>query len=175
VILLCSDGSDDAKAAADRAAKLFPNGPMTVLAVWEPYIEMITQNGFGLAYAPPVTDVEHIDAVVEQLARDTAEEGVDRLRHAGIAAQPRTEARGTSIAATILDVADDIDADAIILGTRGRGVSSRCCSAAFRTPSSSTPAAPSSSSRPTPSPTRGPPDATASRRHARLTADARRA
>jgi nucleotide-binding universal stress UspA family protein len=121
VILLCSDGSDDAKAAADRAAKLFPNGPMTVLAVWEPYIEMITQNGFGLAYAPPVTDVEHIDAVVEQLARDTAEEGVDRLRHAGIAAQPRTEARGTSIAATILDVADDIDADAIILGTRGRG------------------------------------------------------
>ena len=121
MILLCYDGSDDAKAAADRAGKLFPAGPVTVLAVWEPYIEMVTQSGFGLAYAPPVTDVEQIDAIVEQQARETVQEGVERLGHAGIAAQPRTEARGTSIAATILDVADEIDADAIVLGTRGRG------------------------------------------------------
>jgi nucleotide-binding universal stress UspA family protein len=35
--------------------------------------------------------------------------------------QPRTKARGTSIAATILDVADDMDAAAIVLGPRGRG------------------------------------------------------
>ena len=66
MILLCYDGSDDAKAAAEHVAKLFPGMPVTVLAVWEPYIEMLTQNGFGLAYPPAVIDVEQVDAVVEQ-------------------------------------------------------------------------------------------------------------
>jgi len=121
LILLCYDGSDDAKAAVDRAAKLFPHAPVTVLAVWERYVEMITQSGFGLAYAPPVTDVEEIDAAVEEQARVTAQEGADRLRHAGITVEPRVEARRTSVAATILAVADEIDAEAIVLGTRGRG------------------------------------------------------
>lgn len=121
MILLCYDGSDDAQTAADRAAKLFPGGPVTVLAVWERYVEMVTQNGFGLAYAPPITDVDEIDAAVEEQARATAQEGAERLRHAGMAAESRTEARRISIAATILAVADEIDADAIVLGTRGRG------------------------------------------------------
>lgn len=91
MILLCYDGSDDAKAPADHAAKLFPHAPFTVLAVWECYVEMITQSGFGLAYAPPVTDVEEIDAAVEEQARVTAQEGAERLRHAGIAVESRAE------------------------------------------------------------------------------------
>jgi len=121
VILLCYDGSDDAQAAAERTARLFHGAPVTILAVWEPYVEMLTQNGFGLAYPPPVTDVEHIDSVIQEQARAAAQEGSDRLRHAGMAAAPRVEACGTSVAATILDVAKEIDADAIVVGTRGRG------------------------------------------------------
>lgn len=121
MILLCYDGSDDAQVAMDRAAKLFPHAPVIVLAVWEPYVEMLAQNGFGFAYAPPITDVEEIDAEVEQRARATAREAAERLRHAGMAAESRVEARRTSVAATILRVADEIDADAIVLGTRGRG------------------------------------------------------
>jgi hypothetical protein len=35
-ILLCYDGSEDAQAATDRAARLFPGASVTVLAVWEP-------------------------------------------------------------------------------------------------------------------------------------------
>ena len=121
MILLCYDGSDDARAAAERAAKLFPQTPVTVFAVWEPYVEMLIQNGFGLAYTPPVTDVEQIDAAIQKEARATAQEGAERLRHAGMAAEPRIDARRASVAATILAVADEIDADAIVLGTRGRG------------------------------------------------------
>ena len=121
MILLCYDGSDDAKAAADHAARLFPHAPVTVLVVWERYVEMITESGFGLAYAPPVTDAEEIDAAVEEHARVTAHEGAERLRYAGITVQSRVEARRASVAATIFAVAADIDADAIVLGTRGRG------------------------------------------------------
>jgi nucleotide-binding universal stress UspA family protein len=119
VILLCYDGSEDARAAADRAAKLFPQAPVTVLTVWERYIDLLTYGGFG-AYTPPV-DVEQIDAAVEEQAHATAQEGAERLRHAGMAVESRTEARQMSVAATILAAADEIDADAIVLGTRGRG------------------------------------------------------
>lgn len=121
MILLCYDGSDDAQAAAERTAKLFPGAPVTVLTIWEPYIEVITQNGFGLAFAPPVNDVEEIDRVVEEEARSTAEEGAQRLREAGLDAHARVEPRGRSVAATALEVARELGADAIVMGTRGRG------------------------------------------------------
>lgn len=123
VILLCYDGSDDAQAAAERAAKLFPGVHVTVLTVWEPYIETVPLGGLGLgvAYAPPGADVEQIDATIEEHARATAEEGADQLGLAGLTTRARTEARGASVAAKILEVADEIDADTIILGTRGRG------------------------------------------------------
>lgn len=120
-ILLCYDGSEDAQAAAERAARVFPGAPVTVLTLWEPYVEMVAQSGFGVAYPPPLADVEQIDAAVEEQAQTIAQEGAELLTRAGMAAQPRAETRRTSVAATILEVADEIDADAIIVGTRGRG------------------------------------------------------
>jgi nucleotide-binding universal stress UspA family protein len=121
VILLCYDGSEDAQAAAERAARVFPGAPVTVLTLWEPYVEMVAQSGFGVAYPPPLADVEQIDAAVEEQAQTISQEGAELLTRAGMAAQPRAETRRTSVAATILEVADEIDADAIIVGTRGRG------------------------------------------------------
>ena len=121
MILLCYDGSQDAQAAAERTARLFSSAPVTVLTVWEPYLEMIMQNGFGVAYASPMIDVEEIDRVVERQARATAQEGADRVRKAGMAAEARVEARGHSAAATILDVARELQAEAVVVGTRGRG------------------------------------------------------
>lgn len=121
MILLCYDGSEDAQAAAERAARVFPGAPVTVLTLWEPYVEMVAQSGFGVAYPPPLADVEQIDAAVEEQAQTIAQEGAELLTRAGMAAQPRAETRRTSVAATILEVADEIDADAIIVGTRGRG------------------------------------------------------
>ena len=121
LILLCYDGSEDAQAAVEHAAKLFSNDPVTVLAVWEPYVEVFAQSGFGLAYAPPASAVEEIDTAITDQARATAQEGAERLKQAGIVAQPRIERRHASIAETILTVAGEIDAVAIVLGTRGRG------------------------------------------------------
>ncbi|MGZ8634398.1 MAG: universal stress protein [Solirubrobacteraceae bacterium] len=121
MILLCYDGSEDAQAAAERAARVFPGAPVTVLTLWEPYVEMVAQSGFGVDYPPPLADVEQIDAAVEEQAQTIAQEGAELLTRAGMAAQPRAETRRTSVAATILEVADEIDADAIIVGTRGRG------------------------------------------------------
>jgi nucleotide-binding universal stress UspA family protein len=123
VILLCDDGSSDAEAAADGAARLFPGAAITVIAVWEPFNVMTSQAGLGLgyAYAPPAAELEEIDAIVEERARAAAEVAAARLRAFGVAAHARADRERVSVSSTILDVAREIQADAIVLGTRGRG------------------------------------------------------
>ena len=97
MILLCYDGSEDAQAAAERAARVFPGAPVTVLTLWEPYVEMVAQSGFGVAYPPPLADVEQIDAAVEEQAQTIAQEGAELLTRAGVAAQPRAETSGRAL------------------------------------------------------------------------------
>jgi nucleotide-binding universal stress UspA family protein len=123
VILLCDDGSPDAEAAADGTARLFPDGTVTVLAVWEPYDPVSAQVGYGLgfAYSPPGDELKEIDAIVEERARSAAQAAADRLRAAGVTAHARAERERLSVPSTILAVAREIQADAIVLGTRGRG------------------------------------------------------
>lgn len=119
MILLCYDGSDDAKAAADLAARLFGHAPVTVLTVWEPWAQALTQSSLGPA---PVPSVEAVDnAAIEQHAQATAKEGADHLRHMGMATEARVEELSASVAETILAVARRIDASVIVVGTRGRG------------------------------------------------------
>lgn len=122
MILLCYDGSEDAQAAVDLTAKLFTGQPVTVLAVWEPYTEIISHEGwgFGFGYAPPPGDVEQIDKSVRDHAQGAVEDAVRRLAERGLEATARVEPMSGSIAATVLAVAGDVAADAVVLGTRGR-------------------------------------------------------
>jgi nucleotide-binding universal stress UspA family protein len=121
MILLCYDGSDHAKAAADRAAKLFPRAPVTVLTVWEPFVQVMAETATGGGFMPPMGEDEAVDRALRDRATETADEGVDRVRDAGMVPEPRVEMRGLSVAATVLEVADEVGADAIVMGTRGLG------------------------------------------------------
>jgi nucleotide-binding universal stress UspA family protein len=117
VILIAYDGSKDAQAAIDQAGELMGGEPTTVLSVWEPSIEVMTRIGLG--FAPGYVDFERIDKAYEESARERAAEGAQRAGRAGLNAQPRTRARDSTIAATILAEADEVGARAIVLGTRG--------------------------------------------------------
>jgi len=121
MILLCYDGSEDAQTAIETTARLFAGEPLTVLAVWEPYTEIISHEGwgFGYGYAPPAADVEQIDDSVRRHASGAVQDAVRRLGERGVTAEARVEAASGSIARTVLAVADEIGADAIVLGTRG--------------------------------------------------------
>jgi nucleotide-binding universal stress UspA family protein len=118
MILICYDGSQDSHAAIEQAGELMPNEPATVLTVWEPFTDVLARTG-GLALWPDGVDFQQADAAAEQAARRRAEQGAEQARRAGLRAKPRTCARGATIAEAILSVADDIDAQAIVLGTRG--------------------------------------------------------
>jgi len=110
VILLCYDGSSDAQSAIDRAGELLSGQPATVLTVWEPFVAAMTRTTLSF---------EEIDAASEQAAHERAEEGVERATRAGMNPQPRTRVRGATIADTILSEADELDASAIVIGSRG--------------------------------------------------------
>jgi nucleotide-binding universal stress UspA family protein len=123
MILVCYDGSPDAQAAIDRAGQLFAGREATVLALWETILETLSRNGSlgaGLGLSGAYGD-DGTDAAIRQVAVDTAAEGVERATAAGLVATPRVESRHGDIAAAILTVADDVDADLVLLGTRGLG------------------------------------------------------
>jgi nucleotide-binding universal stress UspA family protein len=73
--------------------------------------------GMGLGASYP--DNGDIDAATEQAAQARAAEGVERATAAGLVAEPRTAVRDDGVAGAILAVADGLDADVIVVGTRG--------------------------------------------------------
>jgi nucleotide-binding universal stress UspA family protein len=122
-VLICYDGSADAQAAIDRAGQLMPGSDATVLVIWETIVETLTRNGtlgMGLGMVSPYRD-NGTDAALEKAALERANDGAQRVRSAGFVAQPRIVNRREEIATDILAVAGEIDADVIVLGTRGRG------------------------------------------------------
>jgi nucleotide-binding universal stress UspA family protein len=122
-VVICYDGSADAQAAIDRAGQLMPGANTTVLVIWETILETLTRTGslgMGFGMVGGYGD-EGADTAMEKAALETATDGAHRARIAGLVAQPRIVNRRDEIAADILAVASEIDADLIVLGTRGRG------------------------------------------------------
>jgi nucleotide-binding universal stress UspA family protein len=117
-ILMSYDGSVDAQEAIEQTARLMPGAEATVLTVWEPIqITLARTGGMGMGVWYP--DEGRVDAASEESAQARAAEGAERATAAGLVAEPRIAARQDSIASAILAVADDLEVDAIVLGTRG--------------------------------------------------------
>jgi nucleotide-binding universal stress UspA family protein len=117
MILVCYDGSTDAQCAIDRAGELLSGQPATILTVWDGLAEVLARAGAGFGVG--ALDFEAIDAASERSARECAEKGAERARGAGLIAEPRVRKRGVAIWGTILEQAADVDASAIVLGSRG--------------------------------------------------------
>lgn len=119
MILICYDGSDDARAAIERAAELFRDEPATILTVWEPFVEVIarTSAGFGLLTTFP--DADDFDQASRRSAEERAQQGAELARKAGMTAEPMICAQGTTTARAILGMANKLDASAIVMGSRG--------------------------------------------------------
>jgi nucleotide-binding universal stress UspA family protein len=120
MILVSYDGSADACAAIDHAARLMPGAETTVLTVWEPFqLALSRTGGMGMGMGASYPDNGRIDAATEEAAQARATEGAERATAAGLLAEPRIAVREDGVAGAILAVADELSADAIVLGTRG--------------------------------------------------------
>jgi nucleotide-binding universal stress UspA family protein len=122
VILICYDGSDDAKAAIKHIGALMPGVSATVLTVWEPFSSVASGSPKGrLSPLAVITNVDDANDRMQAEARDVAAEGTQLANDAGLKAEPATDEQGESVAEAILSGADRLDADVIVLGSRGQG------------------------------------------------------
>jgi nucleotide-binding universal stress UspA family protein len=119
-VLLCFDGSDGAAAAIARAGELLGRRTAVVLTVWEPAAVWEPYDPATILTAPMSkfgSKALGLDEIASEVARDNADRGVALACDAGFDVQGRI-AKGKSWRA-ICDVAEDLDADAIVVGARG--------------------------------------------------------
>jgi nucleotide-binding universal stress UspA family protein len=116
-LLLCFDGSDDARRAIERAGALFAGQRALVVTVWQPIADL---NSF--AWTGPTAsrvDVVELNRGAGGDAGRVADEGVRVALAAGLKAEPcAVEATGP-VWSTIVKIADRHDAAAIVMGSRG--------------------------------------------------------
>jgi nucleotide-binding universal stress UspA family protein len=118
MILICYDGSADAKAAIEHGARVLKEDSAAVLTVWQPFFEVLAHTAtFGVGAA--MLDTEKIDAENRKHADKLARGGARLARDAGLEAEARVVEQTTTTSEAILSEADALHASAILLGSRG--------------------------------------------------------
>jgi nucleotide-binding universal stress UspA family protein len=120
-MLIAYDGSESADGAISAVRGLLggASGEAVVLSVWEPLVEQALRSVRFGGRLPVLTDVAGFDAQSEDQARQLAEHGARRAGEAGLEARPLWVADERAIADTIVDKAEELDVDLIVLGARG--------------------------------------------------------
>ena len=121
-ILISYDGSTNADAAIATAAALL--GPKeasaVVLAVWEPLlVQALRAERFGSMFLAVPSDVVGEDKQTAEAARHLAEHGARLAGEAGFDARALWIADRRNIANAIIENADQLDVDLIVMGARG--------------------------------------------------------
>jgi len=114
-VLYCYDGSEHAQRALTTAHALLGERPAVVLTVWAPAMRPVIAAGY---MAIPASVISETDEAIERDAQATCEAGQKLL---GPTARGRVERVIGSAWPTILEIADQLDAELIVVGTRGRG------------------------------------------------------
>jgi nucleotide-binding universal stress UspA family protein len=117
-VLFCYDGSDGSKTALRAVIDVIKPAEAVVLVVWMPASVQLSRAGSFIVAVP---NEGEIDAQEATIAQQIAEEGAASARTHGYNATARTAEATESVAKTIEDVAEEIDASLIVCGQRGRG------------------------------------------------------
>lgn len=112
-VLICYDGSDGADHAIDAAADLLGPHPAVVLDVGP-----LVTAAESVALSLPVTPAAAFEQLNEDDALERARAGAAHARRAGFEAEARSDLAAPTWQG-IVDVADEIDAAAIVIGSRG--------------------------------------------------------
>lgn len=115
-LLIAYDGSPNAKSAVATAAAFFPGAQATVLYARQP------MEGFAahLEGHPALEKLQELDAATLDASELIAAQGADLARSHGLRADPRVSSTMATASEVIVDAADELDIDLIVLGSRGR-------------------------------------------------------
>lgn len=116
-LLICYDGSDDAKHAIESAGGLLADRPALVVTVWQPTASL---DGFAWSgVSAGVDNFVELDRAAAEAGGRAAAEGVRIAKDAGLEGEPVAIKAAGPVWKTIVETADRCDAAAIVMGSRG--------------------------------------------------------
>jgi nucleotide-binding universal stress UspA family protein len=118
-VLFCYDGSDGSKTALGAAIELIRPGDAVILVVWMSATLQLARAGSFIVDVPNEGEFDEQEAAA---AQRLAEEGAAGAQRHGYNASGRIAQATESVARTIDEVAQEIDAGLVVCGQRGRGV-----------------------------------------------------
>jgi nucleotide-binding universal stress UspA family protein len=119
-VLIAYDGSEPARAALEQAARLFPGAPAVVATAWRSVRDVAGAARAALPQEVVDRGARSLDEAAEAEAARLAEEGAERAREAGLDASAAAVCAERSVWSCLLAAADERDARAIVVGSRGR-------------------------------------------------------
>jgi nucleotide-binding universal stress UspA family protein len=118
-ILVCVDSSEEAGAAIRTAAALFAGHEAVVACFWQPFADVARR--FARSLLEIVQDADTVNQRERELAEQTAIEGAALAAASGLPATAEAVRVARPLDEAIDALAGEIDAAAIVLGTRGHG------------------------------------------------------
>jgi nucleotide-binding universal stress UspA family protein len=118
-VLIAYDGSSQAKGAIVEAGRVLGAGRRAVVLIVREPIDHFEYAGLGGGTTLDPATVSAMQEAAENEATAVAEEGASLARDSGFVAEARVEA-DPSPWQEIVAVADELDADVIAIGSRGR-------------------------------------------------------
>ncbi|GGC62482.1 universal stress protein [Hoyosella rhizosphaerae] len=120
VVLIAYDGSENAKRAIRHAGHFLSASRAVVVTAWEPLARQAARiSGLSGVMQPGwVPDVSAEDAALAD-AKMINEEGIDLAQKAGLQSEGRCIETITTVWAAIVDIANELDVNIIVTGTRG--------------------------------------------------------
>jgi nucleotide-binding universal stress UspA family protein len=117
-VLFCYDGSEGSKTALAAAVEVIKPADAVVLVVWTPAAVQLARAGSFVVAVPNEGEIDEEEAA---FALQIAEEGAAGARSRGYNASARIAEATESVARTIDEIAEEIDARLVVCGQRGRG------------------------------------------------------
>ena len=118
VVLVCYDGSEDARAAIETVADVAANHEIVVACFWQGLADVA--NRYAMSLLDIIQDPASINEREQARAVDVADEGADIARSLGLTAEARAPEAHGGLDDAINEFADEIDAHLVVIGSRGR-------------------------------------------------------
>jgi nucleotide-binding universal stress UspA family protein len=119
-VLFAYDGSAHARAAIERAGAVLQHGPAVVATAWTSFEDAAPAALLAMPKDMVGEAVRTLDDANREEAEACAAEGAELASAAGFDAEPRAVRAGGPFFAALLKAADELDASAIVAGSRGR-------------------------------------------------------
>jgi nucleotide-binding universal stress UspA family protein len=119
-VLFGYDGSAHSRSAIERAGELLRPGPAVVATAWNTFEGQASAALMALPGNVVRGAIEDLDSANREEAEELAAKGAELARAAGFEAEPRVLRAAGPYFASLLHCADELDASAIVVGSRGR-------------------------------------------------------